>query len=116
MTPLETAESWVRTNPVVAAVIAGLVIVIVYMSFFSGPKNYQDCVIQVSTEAKTERGASIGKRACQDKFPRPPFNREEPFQILRNGYWQSVNPKTDGSFIDPFVLHKQNGYTYNFNN
>ena len=72
MTPLETAESWVRTNPVVAAVIVGLVIVIVYMSFFSGPKNYQDCVIQVSKEAKTERGAAYGKSTCREKFPKPP--------------------------------------------
>ena len=81
MTPLETAESWVRTNPVVAAVIAGLVIVIVYISFFSGPKNYQDCVIQVSKEAKTERGASIGKRACGKKFPQPGLKSsyEKPF-------------------------------------
>jgi hypothetical protein len=82
MTPLETAESWVRTNPLVAAVIAGLVIVIVYMSFFSGPKNYQDCVIQVSTEAKTERGASIGKRACGKKFPQPAFIPRNPNPFL----------------------------------
>ena len=116
MNPFEISESWVRKNMIVSAVIAGLVIVIVYISFFSSPKNDQDCVIQVSKEAKTERGAGIGRRACQDKFPRPPINRDEPFQILRNGYWQSVNPKTDGSFIDPFVVHKQNGYIYNFNN
>ena len=72
MNPFEMAESWVRKNTVVAAVIAVLVIVIIYMGFFSGPKNYQDCVIQVSTEAKTERGAAYGKSTCREKFPKPP--------------------------------------------
>ena len=72
MNPFEMAESWVRKNTVVAAVIAVLVIVIIYMGFFSGPKNYQDCVIQVSKEAKTERGAAYGKSTCREKFPKPP--------------------------------------------
>ena len=82
MNPFEMAESWVRKNTVVAAVIAGLVVVIVYMGFFSGPKNYQDCVIQVSTEAKTERGATIGRIACGKKFPQPKFVPKKMYEIL----------------------------------
>ena len=53
---------------IVSAVIAGLVIVIVYISFFSSPKNYQDCVIQVSKEAKTERGAGMPHSVVHDKY------------------------------------------------
>lgn len=63
-------QNWTKKNPYFAALIAAFIAYVAYDQF-SGPKTYGDCVLRVVQEAKVAVAASIGVRACREKF-RPP--------------------------------------------
>lgn len=49
-----------------------IVIALAYGIFFSGPRNYEDCVLANMKTANSDRAASIIRATCRAKFPLPP--------------------------------------------
>lgn len=68
---------WIKQNPVFAGVVAVCILFLAYGQL-SGPKNYEDCVLQVVKDAQTQHAVHMGRRACEDKFPKPKII--DPFQ------------------------------------
>ena len=61
-------KNWIKQNPYFAAVIAAFIAYISY-TYLSGPKTYEDCVMELAKEAKTIQTFNGGKRICRDMFP-----------------------------------------------
>ena len=59
--------SWIKNNQAKAATIGFLLAALAYTQL-SKQNTVEDCLLQVVRDAKTERAASIGRRACYDKF------------------------------------------------
>ena len=59
---------WVKKNQLLAGAIA-LIIVSVGYSQLSQPRNYEDCLLKVVKQAKSDKSAIIGRQACRKKFP-----------------------------------------------
>lgn len=108
---------WTKNNQAIALAMGVLIVALAYTQL-SKPRTYEDCLLQVVEEAKSDNSASIGSRACRAKFPLqiPKFDNTKPFEVLENGTWKKVYPNTTerGAIIDPFVIHRQNGHEYNF--
>ena len=68
--------------------VIGWLIVIVagywyYDNYLSVLKNYDDALLQVVQNAKSDTAAVYGKTACRSKFPPPPtFDPNKPFTII----------------------------------
>ena len=62
--------SWVKDNQLSAAAIAVLIAALAY-THLSKPRNYEDCILQVVKDAKSDRSAIMGRNACDDKFAKP---------------------------------------------
>ena len=59
---------WIKKNQLLAGAIA-LIIVSVGYSQLSQPRNYEDCLLKVVKQAKSDKSAIIGRQACRKKFP-----------------------------------------------
>ena len=113
---MDKLVAWTKNNQVKAFAIVVLVAAVAYTQFFK-PRTYEDCLLQVVKEAKSDNSANIGRRACRAKFPLqiPEFDNTKPFQVFENGTWKTVYPNGK-AIIDPFRIHRQNGHVYNFLN
>ena len=111
---MDNLVSWIKNNQAKAAAIGVLLAALAYTQL-SKPRNYEDCLLQVVKDAQSDSSASIGRKACRAKFPFqiPEFDRNKPFEVFRDGVWEKVYPGKK-VFIDPFVIHRQNGHEYNF--
>lgn len=111
---MDNLFAWIKNNQVKAVAIVFLVAAVAYTQL-SKPRTYEDCLLQVVKEAKSDNSANIGRRACRAKFPIqiPKFDNTKPFEVFENGTWKKVYPNGK-AFIDPFVIHRQNGHEYNF--
>jgi len=58
---------WIKKNQLLAGAIA-LIIVSVGYSQLSQPRNYEDCLLKVVKQAKSDKSAIIGRQACRKKF------------------------------------------------
>lgn len=127
---MDKSISWIRNNQAKAAAIGVLLAALAYTQL-SKPRTYEDCLLQVVKDAKSDDSAIIGRKACRAKFPFqiPEFDINKPFEVYRDGVWEKVYPNGNVSrngvlernvypggkaFIDPFVIHRQNGHEYNF--
>lgn len=72
MKVLYDVNSWIKQNPIFTGVVAGF-ITFLALGQLSGPKNFEDCVLQVVKDAKTPPAGAMGRRACEAKFPTPQF-------------------------------------------
>ena len=77
MKGLYDVSSWIKQNPIFAGAVAVFIAFLAYDQL-SGPKNFEDCVLQVVKDAKTKAAANSGRRAGAAKFPKPKIN--DPFQ------------------------------------
>ena len=64
---MDNLVSWIKNNQAKAAAIGVLLAALAYTQL-SKQNTVEDCLLQVVRDAKTERAASIGRRACYDKF------------------------------------------------
>lgn len=60
---------WTKNNQAIALVIALLIFALAYAQL-TKPRNYEDCLLKVVTEATNEKSAIIGRQACRKKFPK----------------------------------------------
>ena len=68
MKVLDYVNSWIKQNPIFAVIVAVFILFLAYGQL-SDPKNFEDCVLQVVEDAKTNAAANMGRRACEAKFP-----------------------------------------------
>ena len=109
---MDKIVAWIKTNQLAVAAIAVLLAYVAYTQF-SEPKSYEECMMQVVKEARTEATARYGYTACGKMFSKPEFDPNKPYEVFRDGVWEKVYPGKK-VFIDPFVIHRQNGHEYNF--
>ena len=60
---------WIKKNQLLAGAIALIIVSAAYSQFLSGPKSYEDCLLEVVNQAKSDKSAVIGRQACRAKFP-----------------------------------------------
>ena len=59
---------WIKNNQAIALVIFVLIAALAYTQL-TKPRNYEDCLLKVVTEATNDKSAIIGRQACRKKFP-----------------------------------------------
>ncbi len=66
------------------------------------PSNYNECVIDVSKNAKTDAAVGIGISACEREFPSKPLN---PIQSIKtcNVYWDGFEFKSGEADNNEFI-------------
>ena len=75
---------WMKKNQLLAAVIALIIVSAGYSQFLAGPRNYEDCVFKVIKDAQTVGAANMGRRLCQQKFPKSLAS--DPLSLLPPGF------------------------------
>ncbi|MDB3860648.1 hypothetical protein N9301_04145 [Paracoccaceae bacterium] len=65
---MDNLVAWIKNNQAKAAAIGVLLAALAYTQL-SKPRTYEDCVLQVVKDAKSDDSAVIGRRACRAKFP-----------------------------------------------
>ena len=60
--------SSLKNNQVIALVLFVLIAALAYTQL-TKPRNYEDCLLKVVTEATNDKSAIIGRQACRKKFP-----------------------------------------------
>ena len=65
---MNTLVSWIKINQTRAAAIAILLAALAYTQLANKPRNLEDCLLKVSSEAKTEDAATLGNTTCRMKF------------------------------------------------
>ena len=60
--------AWIKNNQTRAAAIGVLLAALAYMQLANKPRNLEDCLLKVSSEAKTEEAATLGNTTCRMKF------------------------------------------------
>ena len=65
---MNTLVSWIKINQTRAAAIAILLAALAYTQLAKKPRNLEDCLLKVSSEAKTEEAATLGNTTCRMKF------------------------------------------------
>ena len=66
---MDNLFAWIKNNQVKAVAIVFLVAAVAYTQL-SKPRTYEDCLLQVVKEAKSDNSANIGRRACRAVFLR----------------------------------------------
>ena len=61
-------ENWIKNNLVLLGVSLAFILYFTYNEFLAKPNNYEDCVLEVVKNAKTNPMASAGVSACGTKF------------------------------------------------
>ena len=74
-------ENWIKNNLVLLGVSLAFILYFTYNEFLAKPDNYEDCVLEVVKNTKTNAATHIGKRACDDKF-NPKFDPNKPYKII----------------------------------
>ena len=67
---MDKIVAWIKNNQLAVAAIAVLLAYVAYTQF-SEPKSYEECMMQVVKEARTEATARYGYTACGKMFPKP---------------------------------------------
>ena len=65
---MDDLVAWIKNNQAIALILGVLIAALAYAQL-SKPRNYEDCLLKVVTEATNDRSASIGRYACRKKFP-----------------------------------------------
>ena len=60
--------AWIKNNQTRAAAIGVLLAALAYMQLANKPRNLEDFLLKVSSEAKTEEAATLGNTTCRMKF------------------------------------------------
>ena len=60
--------AWIKINQTRAAAICVLLAALAYTQLSNKPRNLEDCLLKVSSEAKTEEAATLGNTTCRMKF------------------------------------------------
>ena len=66
-------ENWIKSNLVLSGVILAFILYFTYNEFLAKPDNYEDCVLEVVMNTKTNAATKLGNKACRDKFFENPF-------------------------------------------
>ena len=96
---MDKLVAWIKKNQLAVAAIAVLLAYFAYTQF-SEPKSYEECMMQVVKEARTEATARYGYTACGKMFPKPVFDPNKPFEVFRYGAWEKVYPNENITFDD----------------
>ena len=65
---MDKLGSWIKNNQAIALVLGVLISALAYAQL-TKPRNYEDCLLKVVTEATNDKSAIIGRQACRKKFP-----------------------------------------------
>jgi len=96
--------SWIKNNQAKAATIGFLLAALAYTQL-SKQNTVEDCLLQVVRDAKTERAASIGRRACYDKFRKAKQDRPafvNPFSQTPTNRFGGIPVCSETQIYDPF--------------
>ena len=96
---MDKIVAWIKTNQLAVAAIAVLLAYVAYTQF-SEPKSYEECMMQVVKEARTEATARYGYTACGKMFSKPEFDPNKPYEVFRDGVWEKVYPNDAITFDD----------------
>ncbi len=60
--------AWIKNNQTRAAAVGVLLAAHAYTQLANKTRNLEDCLLKVSSEAKTEEAATLGNTTCRMKF------------------------------------------------
>ena len=60
--------AWIKNNRTRAAAVGVLLAALAYTQLANKARNLEDCLLKVSSEAKTEEAATLGNTTCRMKF------------------------------------------------
>ena len=79
---MDKLVAWTKNNQAIALILGVLIAALAYVQL-SKPRNYEDCLLKVVTEATNEKSAIIGRQACRKKFPEfVPIPAKPRYEIL----------------------------------